>query len=126
MNHCIHISLLYIHLVPSLIATNDNVTVLSGLSVTLECLPSNPSLVVNWFFEIDGSLFPLLDGELHEELKRNIIFPRRVISTFPYYQITLDQVEVADNGVYQCSIVPPIGDNTIIAQRITVTVLPGQ
>ncbi|XP_065913056.1 uncharacterized protein [Dysidea avara] len=109
---------------PSLIATNDNVTVLSGLSVTLECLPSNPSLVVNWFFEIDGSLFPLLDGELHEELKRNIIFPRRVISTFPYYQITLDQVEVADNGVYQCSIVPPIGDNTIIAQRITVTVLP--
>jgi len=123
--------------VPSLIATNDNVSVLSRQNVTLECLPSNLSLAVNWHFEINGSLFPLLGGDLDDNLrdnlggglsKRNVLFSRRVISKFPYHQITLDQVEVADSGVYQCSIVPPIPleDNTVIAQRITVTVLPGQ
>jgi len=119
-----------IYTVPSLIATNDNVTVLSGQNVTLECLPSNLSLAVNWYFEIDGLLIPLLDGEQggeQDEGKRNIIF-RRIISKFPYHQITLDEAEVADSGVYRCSIVPPIPteDNTVIAQRITVTVLPGQ
>ena len=98
--------------------------------MTLECLPSNLSLAVNWQFEIDGSLFPLLGGDLVDDLgdnlggglsKRDILFSRRVISEFPYHQITLDHAEVADSGVYRCSIVPPIP-----LEDKTVTVLPGQ
>ena len=109
--------LLCIHTVPSLTATSDDVTILSSQSVTLECLPSNRSLVVNWYFAIDGFFIPLLGGQF----KRNIRFPRRIISKFPYHQITLDQVEVADSGLYQCR----IALEESIAQNVTLTVLPG-
>ena len=101
---------------PSLTATSDDVTVFSSQSVTLECLPSNRSLAVNWYFVMDGFI-PLLGGQF----KRNIRFPRRIISKFPYHQITLDQVEVADIGLYQCR----IALEESIAQNVTLTVLPG-
>ena len=93
----------------------------------MECIPSDPSLEVEWFLVRDGSFIPLLGGEfINQQKKRNVIIFNNVVSEFPYYQITLKQVEVTDSGQYQCSIQPPSRDNTLIAQLIEVVVLPGE
>jgi len=116
-----------VFLVPTLTATNQTVTVLANRSVTLECIPSDSSLAVVWHLVRGSSFIPLLGGEFfNEQKKRNVIIFNNVDSEFPYHQITLKQVEVTDSGQYQCSILQPPGDSTLIAQLIQVTVLPGQ
>lgn len=121
---------------PTLSATNQNVTLLSTQSTVLECLPSNSNLSVRWvLYQTDGSRIPITSAGDTEIIFTNDIIAKRTIlpsiqdieTEFPYHNLTITYADVSfHSGVYVCSIVMPPGDTTVISRNITVNVLPGQ
>ena len=120
---------------PTVSVPYQNVTVLYTQSAILECIPSNPTLSIQWvFYPNDGSgqSIPITPVRcLFEEQKRNVEIPtasnRIAEANFPYHNITIISADVSiHNGVYVCSIETEPEDTTIISHNITVNVLPGQ
>ena len=120
---------------PTVSVPYQNVTVLYTQSAILECIPSNPTLSIQWvFYPNDGSGQSILITPvryLFEEQKRNVEIPtasnRIAEANFPYHNITIISADVSiHNGVYVCSIETEPEDTTVISHNITVNVLPGQ
>ena len=116
--------------VPTLSIPNQNVTVLSMQSATLECIPSNPALSIQWVFYQNGigEGIPITSAgeDISGPRKRNVQLPD-VEGVFPYHNITIIFAYPSiHNGVYVCSVDTEPEDTTVISRNITVNVLPGQ
>ena len=119
--------------VPTLSVPNQNFTVLYTQRATLECIPSNPALSIQWVFYPNGigEGIPITPNrDLFFEQKRNFEIPvytdNIVEAIFPYHNITIISADVSiHNGVYVCSIETQPEDDTFIYRSIAVDVLPG-
>ena len=112
---------------PTLSVPNQNVTVLYTQSMILECIPSNPALSIQWvFYPNDGGQGVLITQDLSQQQKRGVLQLPGVEGTSPYHNITITSADAfIHNGVYECSVDTQPEDTTVIANNITVNVLPG-
>ena len=115
---------------PTLSVPNQNVTVLFTQSATLECIPSNPALSIQWVFYQNGGGegIPITSAgeDIINQPRRNVQLPL-IEGVFPYHNITITFADVSiHNGVYVCSVDTQPEDTTVISRNITVNVLPGQ
>ena len=106
------------------ITTTNEIIVLSGESVTLECLPSNSDLEFVWYYETANDSGPIsFQSEGDEDpvpLPLQFSIPSRNL-----YQIILPVADITDTGNYTCIIQGPPDDNVVISETISLTVEPG-
>ena len=139
--------------VPDLVANRTTINVLIGESVTVDCVPSDSNLELQWTVtttidsemiplqKVDVTILPVTDGEgsaeidggdggdgFDDEGSAQIVIPRsnlarRLQYESPLHRLTLINTTMMDSGNFICSIKPLPNDNINIAQHITLNVL---
>ena len=129
------------YVVPDLVTTQSVIHVLLGENVTVECIPSDSSLALQWLVttrneeeiripspeNIEGSAGidenSNYDDEdltqLDSDLERRLQYQLPLV-----HQVTLINAAMTDSGYFICSIVPPPNDKVLNNQlEITLNVL---
>ena len=113
---------------------DDSITILRGDDVTFECIPSDLSLPVQWrFYNTEGIDMVIgpggdVNGTRVGLNKRQAEVSNFVFEVTPpglFHQITLFNVPLTANGRISCEIVAVCSDPLVIAQNISLNVLPG-
>ena len=129
------------YVVPDLVTTQSVIHVLLGENVTVECIPSDSSLELQWLVttrneeeiripspeNIEGSAG--IDGDsnyddedltqLDSDLERRLQYQLPLV-----HQVTLINAAMTDSGYFICSIVPPPNNKVLNNQQeITLNVL---
>lgn len=127
--------------VPDLVTSQESISVLPGENVTIDCVPSDSSLALEWEvitkigFE---SITPITDdvgsaeieGSIDEEIPVEVSpsdgnsLRERLQYQLPLiYQLTLINTTMTDTGFFICFIKSPPNDDTRISRQIVLTVL---
>ena len=107
----------FICIEPTLTASNLAIAILSGETVTFECIPSDPDLGLYWTYETIDNFGSVIADNISES--------KFLTKSSLLHQLILPNATVNDTGTYRCVIQMPPGDNTVISETISLTVIPG-
>lgn len=102
---------------PTLTASNLTIGVISGETITFECIPSDPDLELYWTYETIDSFGSVTVDNISES--------KFLTESSLLHQLILPNATVNDTGTYRCVIQMPPGDSVIISETVSLTVIPG-
>ena len=114
--------------VPSLVATQEHISVLSGRNVTLGCNPSDSSLALQWRIYRTAFYPEVIDipSEVDDEVTDNSFRTRLQYQSPLIHQLTLINTTLEDQWPFVCQIKSPRNELSIITQQISLNVFPSK
>ena len=107
-----------VHIVPTLETPSSSFTVVSGETVTLQCIPSDPELELYWTYETRHGFGTVTVN--------NISQSRFLNGSSLLHQLILPNTTTSDTGNYNCVVPGPPEDSVTISETLSLSVLPGK
>lgn len=90
---------------------------MNGQSVSFECVPSHDNIELYWTYQTNTGKSIVTTT--------NISQSKFLTESLLLHQLTLPVATVSDTGNYTCIVQASSGNNVMISQTISLTVLPG-
>ena len=107
-----------VNIVPTLETPSSNIAVVSGETVTLQCIPSDPELELYWTYETRHDFGTVTVN--------NISQSRFLNGSSLLHQLILPNTTISDTGNYNCVVPGPPEDSVTISETLSLSVLPGK
>ena len=108
----------FINSVPSLRVTSANIEILNGKAVVFQCTPSDDNLELYWKYQTSYASGIVASNDISQS---------KFLSESPLlHQLILPVATENDTGNYTCIVQGYYGNDVLIHQTVSLTVLPGK